>query len=297
MPEVDTTASPVETTPEVMGAPVSDDTAPVTAEPSATPEGDTPTEESAEPETWEDYVAKLEADDSPHKEDWKKHNEKLSEEAWTKATDYLKPLADQTRAEATRLADAHQKSNESLRLLVGRLDKLSQNSGGMVSLDQIQEVLGSDPSLGPALASIGEAAQARARDDGKAQGAAEQSFATSAWMIEGFAKAAGKPSLVKELTDRMGDVKAGRIDPDTWLKEAAEKVLNAPFARGKEAGLKGAKEAANVQERKGQHPTQQAGSVAGGGKITYAQIQKMTPAQIDALPEGALQKAIDEASK
>ena len=83
-----------------------------------------------------------------------------------------------------------------------------------------------------------------------------------------------------------------------WMKDTRKAIaakIEAPLKK-KIADLETQIAGGKVASRKDGPDTAQKGG-GGGGNLTYARILKMTSSEIEALPEGVLQAAIDKASK
>ena len=100
----------------------------------------------------------------------------------------------------------------------------------------------------------------------------------------------GSPGILKEFD--------AAIEANQPLGVALQKALDAygdaHFQRGKKERGAANGEKAKAEARSGNSPDL-AQKGAGSSSLTYAQILKMTPKQIEALPDGALQAAIDKA--
>ena len=119
------------------------------------------------------------------------------------------------------------------------------------------------------------------------------------------AEVMGIPELAQKFSSRWQNLHLDADDYNVivadWVEAATAEKEKKAEDRGYNRGLKDGRKAgsaitkAGVRDGQGAD-TAQKGAGGGGGKLTYAQIQKMTPSQIEALPEGALQAAIDAAS-
>jgi len=235
------------------------------------------------------------SDAFPHKEKWVERENNLRGEGWSQAQTELKPVYERMISEAQAARTLNEQAKATLGGLTGRLNKLV--SDGTIDGDSLMEAFRSVPDAWNALNAIGDKAQQQKFTEGQQAGYNEATFAWAEWVITEGAKEAGKPALAQRLVSRINAAKQGRDNPSAILMDFVKEVKSIAFEAGKKAGQGASAEDAKVSARDGKGPASAVGESTGGGKPTYAQILKMTPSQIEALPKGAMEEAIDEASK
>jgi hypothetical protein len=113
----------------------------------------------------------------------------------------------------------------------------------------------------------------------------------------------GEPgaTFTGDYTTRWFNAEGGDGDPAELLKDQIKAYMEVMVEKAKAPLQKHIKslevmvEKAKAAGSGGPSPTAGVGTAGGKGSTAYADILKMTPSQIDALPDGALQEAIDKA--
>lgn len=237
------------------------------------------------------WLAEIDAEDFPHKEALARRLDSAGEKGWKAAEEYLQPQIQQVQQTERQRVEAYTEATAAFSTLSGRLRTMQEQ--GLISDDAIAN----NPKVWASLQSIGEEAQSRAANAGYTQGRFYEAQAAGMAVYGDLLKEAGKPSAMAKLTPlfqnakNSGDLQAAHKAAMTAVKAAFASQL-IPLGR------KGGAEEEKVKQRTGQRPAQGVGAAAGkSGDFTYDQILKMSKGQIDALPAGALQTAIDKASK
>ena len=173
---------------------------------------------------------------------------------------------------------------DSIRLLAG-----AKTATGLVAFFD-SPVADGGPTTGQRLASLGIG---QLNDKGHYQGniaalpemVQGNYYAITRGLIEGMAKEVGAPSILRDFDSYNGTVLDASMAAIKSFAEQAKK-------QGVGLGNKRDAELQKGADRGVGPDTSSKGS--SGGSYTYSQILKMSPKQLEALPDGALQAAIDK---